>query len=149
MSERDDILSVARDAETEGKWDIAMQLRAEAATHGTPIDPASIDDSPWHRGEWSGEFVSLDGCDVADFEIDDVAVVLGYGDTGADWDGRSAGIVRLRDGRFVVWESDWGPTGSGFSCDAYGGDADIAFATTAGAALGYLSERSREFIRWP
>jgi len=123
-----------------------MQLRDDAAT--TEIDPQSCGECPWHRGQWDGQFLSLDGASAADFTEDDIDEVLGYGDTGEGWDGESAGIVLLKDGRYVAWESNWGPTGSGFSCDAYGGEADIAFAQTAGRALEYLSEKSRELIKW-
>lgn len=58
----------------------------------------------------------------------------------------SAGIVELVDGRYVAWESSWGPTGSGFHPDAYGGTADILFAATEEAARGALSEKARELL---
>ncbi len=143
---RDSALDAATAAERAGQWDEAMALRAGVA--GAPIEVGEVGEAPWSRCDWSGQLVSLDGCPAHDFTIDDVAAVLGYGDTGGYWDGEAAGIARLKDGRYIVWESTWGPTGSGFSCDAYGGDADIAFAFSAGRALQYLSERSREVIRW-
>ncbi len=107
-----------------------------------------IGDAPWGRYNWTGQFVSVDGCPAHDFVVEDVEEVVAHGTTDrSDWDGESAAIVRLKDGRFVAWESDWGPTGSGFCCDAYGGKADIAFAMTKAAALSYLSERGRDLLK--
>jgi len=147
MSARDDTLIVAQDAEREGRWQLAMEIRATVFENRL-ADLVERWAMPWSRGEWHGEFVSLDGAAIDDFGESDVDAVLAYGDTGDGWDGESAGIARLRDGRFISWESNWGPTGSGFSADAYGGDADIWFATTAGAALEKISERGRELLKW-
>lgn len=147
MTRRDEALAAALNAERQGRWGEAMAIRAGVA--GDPIDLASISEAPWQRHSWHGKLVSLDGCTEHDFAIDDVEAVLGYGDTGKGWDGEAAGIARLKDGSYIAWESTWGPTGSGFSEDEYGGDADIAFATTPGRALEYLSEQSRELLRWP
>ncbi len=146
MTRREEALAAALNAERQGRWGEAMAIRAGVA--GPPIALIECSQAPWERGEWHGELISLDGCPNHDFTMDDVDVVLGYGDSGDGWDGEAAGIARLKDGRYVAWESNWGPTGSGFDCDAYGGDADIAFALTPGRALEYLSERSRELIKW-
>lgn len=112
------------------------------------IEIDSIGDAPWSRHDWRGEFISVDGASTADFARCDVASVVAYGDSGPGWDGESAGIVRLNDGRVIAWESDWGPTGSGFCCDAYGGDANIICAMTVGAALPHISEKRRELMKW-
>lgn len=113
------------------------------------IELDSCTEAPWDRYAWHGQLVSIDGCDASDFTREDVDMVIAYGDTGADeWDGSAAGIALLKDGRFIAWESTWGPTGSGFSEDAYGGDADIAFASTLKAALGHISEQAREPMKW-
>ena len=145
---REDLLSIALDAEQCGRWQAAMDLRLEAARE-FPRPPLRLGcEHPFGRGQWSGNLVSLDGASTQDVSTDDIDVVLAYGETKDDWDGDSAGIVELKDGRFVAWESWWGPTGAGFGADAYGGDADIAFATTSGAALAYLSEKSRELLKW-
>ena len=111
--------------------------------------PEDLDSSlvPWHRTDWSGSFVSTDGCDAADFTLADVEVVLQYGCTPDDWDGESAAVIRLKDGRFVSWECNWGPTGNGFNCEAYGGDSDIFFGRTEEACVRQLSERARELLR--
>ena len=73
--------------------------------------------------------MSLDGASTRDFDLRDVERVIGYGDTGREsWHGECSGIARLRDGRFVSWESYWGATGSGFYDDSRGGNADIWFS---------------------
>lgn len=103
-------------------------------------------DVPWARGSWCGSFVSLDGTPATDFTEPDIARLVAYGSTDDDWDGESAGIVQLKDGRFVSWESTWGPTGSGFHGDAYGGDADIWFGATDEIVRRQISERGRELF---
>lgn len=111
----------------------------------TTID--KISPAPWRRGQWHGSLVSVDGTRTEDFVRDDVARVVAWGTTDAsDWDGETAGIVELHDGRFVAWEATWGPTGDGFSEDAYGGESDILFAATVEAARAALSERGRELL---
>lgn len=111
---------------------------------------ATIDDispAPWSRCDWSGEFVSADGCPADDFAQDDVARVIEWATTApGDWDGETAGIVELKDGRIVAWEAEWGPTGDGFCCDAYGGTSDLVFARTVEAARARLSERGRDLL---
>jgi len=97
---------------------------------------------PWSRSSWHGELVSLGGCPASDFTRDDIARVIAWGTTDKDdWDGSCAGLVLLKDDRYVAWESGWGPTGSGFCEDAYGGDADVIFARHADMALREISER--------
>lgn len=110
---------------------------------------ASVDDinpAPWDRYNWGGSLISLEGCPAHDFTRDDVAEVVAWNACGDRWDGETAGIVKLTDGRYVAWEADYGPTGDGFSADAYGGDADIMFAATEDVARRYLSERARELL---
>ncbi len=112
---------------------------------GINID--DISEAPWTRYStgWSGSLISVDGCDASDFKRDDVARVIVYGWTSDDrWDGRCAGIAQLHDGRYIGWESSWGPTGSGFHEDAYGGDADILFGRTREAVEARISEAARE-----
>lgn len=112
------------------------------------IDIDSISDAPWSRYEWSGKFISADEAPVDDFSRDDVDAVLAFGTTGDTWDGDTAGVARLKDGRIIAWESSYGPTGSGFSHDTYGGDADIIVARTVEAAVGHLSKQRRELLQW-
>lgn len=92
--------------------------------------------APTNRHDWHGEFRSLDGTRAHDFTEADVAEVVAYGenDLGGGWDGEVAAILRLNDGRHVAFETFWGPTGDGFSYDAYGGNADILFAADADTA---------------
>lgn len=111
----------------------------------------NIDDitlAPWHRGEWHGELVSVDECPTDDFTKEDVERVVAWKEdpSKGGWDGSAVGIVQLKDGRFVAWESWWDCTGSGFSRDAYGGDTDIVFARTAEAAHAALTEKARELL---
>lgn len=108
-----------------------------------------INEAPWHRHSWSGELTTTDDTATNDFTVEDVARVIAHGTTAKDdWDGKCAGIVRLKDGRYVSWESWWGPTGSGFCNDAYGGDADIVFSRTIKAATLAISESARELLTW-
>lgn len=72
------------------------------------------------------------------------------------WDGApnterdySTGIARLKDGRFVSWESDIDYSGTGFHPDGgSGGGADISIARTALAAIRAISEQGRERLRF-
>lgn len=92
--------------------------------------------NPFSRYDWSGRLVSLDGTDASDIAASDVAEVVCSGTTDeGDWDGTVAAVLKLKDGRFCCYETFWGPTGSGFSEDAYGGNADISFASTLGTVL--------------
>jgi hypothetical protein len=106
-----------------------------------------INPAPWERHDWVGELVSVGGCSTTDFTRDDVEEVVQYGSTDqTDWDGESAGIVKLRDGRFAAWETDWGPTGDGFCQDAYGGTTDIVFARSEADAFRALTDRGRALL---
>lgn len=111
----------------------------------------TIDDispAPWDRYGWTGELVSADGCPTTDFTRDDVERVIWWATTEeTDWDGNTAGVVLLKDGRYAAWEADWGPTGNGFCCDAYGGTADIVFAHTQAAAEAHLSDDAKSLTR--
>jgi len=126
-----------------------MQLTPDRIERGriapmTDID--SISDAPWSRYEWSGKFVTADGAPTDDFTREDVEEILAFGTTGDYWDGETAGVARLKDGRIIAWESSYGPIGSGFCHDAYGGDANIIVARTVNAALKYISEKARELL---
>lgn len=105
----------------------------------------SMSDSPFHRRNWTGKIVSADGASTQDFAIDDVARIAHLGETDG-WNGTSAGVVELADGRFVSWESLFEPSGAGFYCDFYGGDADVFVARTEAAALSMISEQARELF---
>jgi hypothetical protein len=87
------------------------------------------------RSQWHGRLVSVDGVAKDDFTAADVAEVIARGETGDDWEGTVAAVMRLHDGRFVAYETFYGPTGDGFSEDAYGGDADLHFASTLDAVV--------------
>ena len=112
------------------------------------IDIDKIPDPPWNRFEWSGNLISVGGCDASDFGRDDVDHVVAFTHAGG-WDdvGDIAAIVRLKDGRFASWTTWQDVTGTGFCCDAYGGKADIYFASTVEAALSTFGEVAREALR--
>lgn len=110
------------------------------------IDIKSISPAPWHRHEWTGDLISADGTSTEDFEKDDVFKVIAFGTTPDDWDGETAAVVELIDGRFVGWEANWGPTGNGFCYDAYGGTAALIFGKTVEAVLPYISDKGKELL---
>lgn len=145
MSRKED-LAILCDAVYDDRMDEARVIADRInATYGE----IRIGEQPWpeYRHGWTGKLVSIEETPNTDVTAADVLFVIAYGDTGSDaWDGEIACVLLLKDRRFMVWESSWGPTGSGFSCDAYGGNADIAFAPTLHAAVQYLSERARELI---
>lgn len=84
--------------------------------------------NPFRRDDWSGRLIAHDGVSDAEFTEDDVEEIIASGSSGDQWDGTVAAVFKLKDGRFVAYETFYGPTGSGFVEDAYGGDADIHFA---------------------
>ena len=118
---------------------------------GTPdrLSRDVIGPAPWDRFNWSGSLISVDGTDASDFTRGDVAALVAVGVAGsADYWGDTAAIIRLNDGRFVSWTCSEDVTGSGFECDAYGGDADIYFSATAEVAARALGERAAECLKW-
>jgi hypothetical protein len=130
----------------------------KAARWVTPLQPSGIhpDDivgrhciTPWFRGEWNGRCVQLDpAAQVIDVCESDVSLLLAYGETPDTWDGEIAGIALLRNKTFLAWGTFYGPTGHGFSRDAYGGDADMMFASTWERAwLFGLTDKGRELVR--
>lgn len=103
---------------------------------------------PWHRINWTGKFLSFDDTPTTEFGPEDLDKVfaVGHRDTGS-MDGEAAAIVLLKDGRWVAWESTWGPTGDGFCCDAYGGDANIYFSSSLADAIALgLSLDARDML---
>lgn len=100
-----------------------------------------------HRIAWTGEFFRADETPADDFTEADVKRLVRYVETAGDkWNGESVGVAELRDGRYISWAADYGPTGTGFVHDAYGGTADINFASTAEAATNALPEQSRQWL---
>jgi hypothetical protein len=97
---------------------------------GIDEDPKLPSESPFSRGDWSGEVVSLDDAEDSFVSEDSLYRVLVSGESAPDWDGESCGIALINDGRWIAWVSSWGPTGSGFSRDAYGGNATIYVANS-------------------
>jgi hypothetical protein len=142
---------------------IAIGDARESPWHRSGINPVEVPegtdpDDLWMYEEkpWTGNVINVDagGARLSSLAQigtrvtpDDVDRVLCYAEVG-EHHGAAAGIARLRDGRFVAWESNLDPTGTGFRADCYGGNADFAIAVTAGLALSYLSEQAREYLRW-
>lgn len=104
-------------------------------------------DAPWNAFGWTEAWLSADGTEAGPFGEEDVAEVIAAADTGDGWDGYSWALLRLNDGRFAAWESSWGPTGSGFSLDAYGGDAEVWIGSTVDAVLARIGEEGRAALR--
>lgn len=92
------------------------------------LQASEIDEAPWNAYTWDGTTHSIGGVSETIPKLEDVDAVIYHGRTPEDWDGMEAAVVRLKDGRLAAWESVWGPTGSGFCEDAYGGDAEVWFA---------------------
>ena len=115
------------------------------------IDPQEFREAPWDACSWRGMTGTIGG--LSDKSIPtakDVADVLFYFETPDGWDGDVWALVRLRDGRLCAWQSWWGPTGSGFCEDAYGGDAVVYFSNEADMEALLNSawdERGRELYR--
>ena len=101
---------------------------------------------PWDRYEWTGEWVSLNGCPAGEIFERDVAHYLIDAQEGDRWDGCGVCIVRLHDERYAAWECFYGPTGSGFCRDAYGGNADVWFAHDPREFYGYFTDEARAIM---
>lgn len=109
--------------------------------------------NPLERYDWDGRLVSIDGCPNDDFTGDDVVQIIAVGHDpvdGGGWDGDVAGVLALRDGRYVCYETTWGPTGDGFNRDAYGGTATLNFAWDLDLLVQVgLTDRGRELCGLP
>jgi len=89
-----------------------------------------LGDTPFDISDrtWTGSYVSLDGCMAGPITLEDVESVIHHYEDGDRWDGKELVVLKLKDGRYVGYETWYGPTGSGFFRDAYGGDVDVCFA---------------------
>lgn len=111
----------------------------------TPFDLEKTDYQRWH-----GSYISVDETEAGSISIDDFDEVLYQGKTLDEWDGFSAAVIKLYDGRLVAWETLYGPTGSGFSEDAYGGDANVYFAKNLSLLVkAALSDEARRLLQIP
>jgi len=107
---------------------VGRELSAALSIRVTPFREWGKDKGAFTTS-WERNLRSLDDTPASEFRADDIAEVLYQGDTGDDWDGKAAAVFRLKDGRLVAYETFWGPTGDGFNEDAYGGDAELVFAS--------------------
>lgn len=87
-----------------------------------------LGDTPFHMHEWGGSYVSLDECEAGPITEEDVESVVHLYEEGSGYDGKEFVVLRLWDGRYVGYETWYGATGTGFRCDAYGGNVDVFFA---------------------
>lgn len=96
---------------------------------------------------WHGYAQSFDGTDCSLFEFTDIADLQLHACWGDEWDGNCAAVFRLHDGRWVAFETFYGPTGDGFYEDAYGGDADLTFGSTIDSVLRFgLTDEGRRVL---
>lgn len=105
--------------------------------------------SPFRQSWTDKSLRSLDGTSTEEFSEEDIAEVLYEGETPDDWDGKVAAVFRLKDGRLVAYETWWGPTGSGFCEDAYGGDAELLLASDLRLVVNELSDEGRRLAGVP
>lgn len=113
------------------------------------FDPDGTFDVPWNTHATHGGIRSLDGAPTSPFTRADVDRIVAYGSTAEhDWDGHTACVALLTDGRYLSWDSWWGPTGSGFHEDAYGGDQEVMVALDPCIAIAGIPEQRRELLRF-
>ncbi len=125
------------------------------------FDPATINESPWCRGNWHGRVVSIDGLALETPVPDDPSCVTrvlalsatpacdeGAYERGDYFGGHSVGLALLTDGRYIGWDSPMDVTGTGFHEDAYGGEADIFVAMSPVDILRHLGEQAVEQLRF-
>lgn len=129
-------------------WDEATALAREADLPlgaGPCLAPFGAPDSLWTRPS-----ATAIGGVSARLELPLEGHVFVARETAGDWSGEVAGIGICSDGRWVAWETTWDPTGDGFTCDAYGGDAAVVFGpdpfTLAAMAL---TQDGRALLGWP
>lgn len=101
---------------------------------------------------WHGHRIAHGGAPPTPFTEEDVAEVIASYDSAAPHgyldEGNVACVVRLKDGRFVSWETFYGVTGDGFHEDAYGGEADIHYAGTLDDIIRFgLTDEGRENLK--
>jgi len=104
---------------------------------------------PFHdRACWHGSIMSVDNTSTDEFTRNDLKEVVWQQEDDDRWEGEVACICHLKDGRYVVWETSFGPTGDGFSEDAYGGDANIIMCGSLESAqrLGLSPENRKQCL---
>lgn len=103
---------------------------------------------PDSRSDWRGRIESFDGTSCADFSGEDIAEIIAASSTDAEWEGEVAAVFKLSDGRYVAFETYWGPTGNGFCSDAYGGDANICVGATVESVIKFgLTDEGRLLLK--
>jgi hypothetical protein len=83
--------------------------------------------NPWNAATWDETLLTVDNASTKLPEISELQEILYQGSSGDEWDGTAVFVAKINDGRYMAYETFWGPTGDGFSEDAYGGDAEVWF----------------------
>lgn len=116
------------------------------------LDWAETAEHPWSGNSHTNpeyDVVAIDESS-ADLPPDGPAEILYQGVRDEGWDGFTACVVRLDESRFAAWESWWGPTGSGFHPDAYGGDVIVYVGSDLAALVATaLTDAGRELVGIP
>jgi hypothetical protein len=117
----------------------------------TRVNPFGLG-TPSEDGGWHGHVFTHGGVfGEIPTTLDQLAEIVAQDESDPDdWEGTVVAVVKLKDGRFMSWESFWGPTGDGFHEDAYGGDADVHFAATLGEIIRFgLTDEGRQRLNLP
>ena len=107
--------------------------------------------NPWEASNWISRVIDLDH-ELPNHEVPwstdfKLAKVEASAESGGGWDGTVAALVRLSDNRWMAWETFWGPTGDGFSEDAYGGDADVFMSVDRAKVIKFgLTDEGRRML---
>lgn len=101
--------------------------------------------------DWEGRYLSWDGTSVHGYEFIVEEIIASSEQPGTSgWEGKVAAVCRLKDGRYISYETFWDVSGDGFRRDAYGGDADLIFSSTLEAAVKFgLTDEGRRMCGLP
>lgn len=131
----------------------------------TPFKPCTWDvthimqECPWNRdwhndanlladetgSTWNGKFVDVD-VDQELYPATDNIFPSAIDEIIAIDPDEYVALIRLKDGRWIGWESWSDVTGSGFQGDAYGGNLDVWVARSARPIIALISERARDHL---
>lgn len=123
--------------------------------YGTYADKGVLPLDPFPLGEdWYGACRSFDGTSLDGWEElapDDVAEIIAATEhRDAHWSWKIIAVARLKDGRYISYETFYDVSGDGFRRETYGGEADIIFSSTLEAAVMFgLTDRGRELCGLP
>lgn len=106
--------------------------------------------NPWASyNNWHDIRKSMDDSSTDLLKASDVEVLY-QAMEGDEWDGTVVFVGKFSDGRYIAYETSYGPTGHGFCEDAYGGDAEVWFGKDLNKLLlQALSDQGRRMIGIP